>query len=77
MQQRFHRAWASSFEEAVEVKNIFKAENPDGKYQIRKKVNAFEIVIRLPSDKAKDAFNPTKRRRKRKRNVYQGSLNEN
>jgi len=77
VQQRFHRAWAPSFEEAVEVKNIFKAENPDGDYQIRRKSNGFNIVLRLPSNKAKDQPNPNKRRKRRKRNVYQGSLSEN
>lgn len=72
MRKRFHRAFTSTFEQAVEAKRVFEAENPDGQYQIRRRARNYEVVIRLeskdvPIEKAKDIY--TKKRSRGKRHV--------
>ena len=73
-QQIFHRAYAPDFATAVEAKNILLAENPDGNYQIRRRRNNFEIVIRLPAKQVKieQEINPMKRRRRKRHAKRQG-----
>lgn len=73
-QQRFHRAWAATFEQAIEARNIFLAENPDGNYQIRRRRYNYEVVIRLPTNKTdiEKSTNPLKRRRRKRHAIRQG-----
>jgi hypothetical protein len=77
-QQRFHRAYAPTFEQAKEAKTIFETENPEGNYQIRRRRDNYEVVIRLPSDKAHAAsvMSQTKRRRRRKRHAIRQGISE-
>jgi len=73
-QQRFHRAYAATFEQAAEIKRIFEAENPEGTYQIRRRRYNFEVVIRLPANKIQieQSTNPAKRRRRKRHAIRQG-----
>ena len=61
VQQRFHRAWASTFEQAVEAKKIFTEENPEGNYQIRRRRYNYEIVIRLTTTQIKQRETSSKK----------------
>lgn len=77
MQQRFHRTWAATYLEAAEAKQILETGNPEGTYQIRRRKNNFEVVIRLPASKAAveatktDGYTKRKKRRKRDHQGYQ------
>lgn len=47
MQKRFHVSFHPTFKEALDAKHEKKRNDPDGSYQIRRRANNFEVVVRI------------------------------